>query len=180
MQPIHHHYSPIWLLRAFNVLISSSGLYLTIIPLVAGMFGAESSARITSLEQVRLLLYVFILALPIGILAGNFVTEVVSDAEGLRVRFLWKYLVVRWDEIIEIKPMFTWMPFKARGQWVVRTRSLTPFHRLYGLLYGQTFSPSFVFMKSISQSEELTRRIDAAVRANRKRPQPEPAANISP
>jgi hypothetical protein len=180
VHPIHHHYSPLWLMRAFNLLMSSSGLYLTIIPMVAGVFGVESNARITSLEQVKFLLYMFVLSLPIGILAGNFFTEVVSDAEGLRIKFLWKDLVVRWEDVIEVKPMFSWMPLKTRGPWVVRTHALTPFHRLYGLIYGLTFSPSFVYGHGISHADELTRRMKAAEKANRKRPQTEPTANISP
>ncbi len=179
MYPLHHHYSPLWLLRAFNALMNLSGLLLPMALLAASLVGSERNARITSLEQVLPLLVLLTFGLTAGIVTGNFFTEIVSDADGLRIRFLWKYLVVRWDEVVEVKPMFYLVPLRS-GSWVVRTRALTPFHRLYGLLYGFTLSPSFVYLKGMSNADELSRRIRAAVKANNKRPHSEPNADMSP
>ena len=44
------------------------------------------------------------------------------------LNFLWKHLFVPYEEIVALKPLFN-IPFLKKHR-VIRTRSLTPFHRL--------------------------------------------------
>ena len=84
----------------------------------------------------------------------------VTDDE-LLIEFLWKDLVVSWDKIIEIKP--------AHGFWrnsqnpkpiyVVLTDALTPFHRLFGLIYGLSVKPAFIIYPTISEHRCLVETI---------------------
>ena len=81
--------------------------------------------------------------------------------DGLLIEFLWKDLLVDWDKVIEIKPLFGFFR-KSRNQkhiLVVLTNALTPFHRLLGLLYGLSLKPAFIIYPSISEYELLVESI---------------------
>lgn len=77
-----------------------------------------------------------------------------SDDDGLFVYFSFFRFRLNWDDILDVKPIFTnnlAFPFDS---FVVRTKALTPFHRLYGL-YVFSFQPSFVVHSLISGFPKL-------------------------
>ena len=92
------------------------------------------------------------------ILTANYFCEITADKNGLWVAFMWKKIHIRWQNIVEIKP--TIFNIGSRTQsWIVLTNGLTPFHRLYGLMYGLSPLPGFVFGLPIDNSDELLKLI---------------------
>lgn len=96
---------------------------------------------------------------------SNFWPEIASDEEGLLVRFSFWRLRVRWEDVIEVKPRFgtiLWKRFMGSlagpDGYVVKTRTLTPFHRLYGLIV-LSFSSSFFLQSDINDFQELLKEI---------------------
>jgi hypothetical protein len=100
------------------------------------------------------------------LIVGNFCVNIMSDEMGLHINFLWKHLVVSWEEIIDTRPIFN-IPF-LRNISVIRTSSLTPFHRLLGLLYSFSIAPSIIYIKGMSNYDELNRRIGIHLQKNKK------------
>jgi len=83
-------------------------------------------------------------------------TDIEVEEGGLRIKFMFKSFFIYWNDIDEFKPG------KTLGLWnLKRTRilvtknALTPFHRLYGLMYGNTNKPSLLINTNISNYEEL-------------------------
>ncbi|MFT3891971.1 MAG: hypothetical protein QM730_10085 [Anaerolineales bacterium] len=81
--------------------------------------------------------------------------------EGLLIEFLGKDLFVPWDKVKEIKPPFGFFRSHRNPKkiYVVLTDALTPFHRLFGLLYGLSVKPAFIIFPSISEYDLLIRTI---------------------
>jgi len=168
MQTIRHSYSPAWFMRSYTTLFNISGfvnpplffLYLLI------TIGA-STHPITLVNIVIFFLLAILLGL-VSILAGNLMTEIVSDEVGLHVNFLWKHLFVPYKDIIEVKS-YSSSPFsKRKNIKVIRTRSLTPLHRLYDLFFSFSLYPSIVYNEHISDYDELTQRIEKSLQENKK------------
>jgi len=93
------------------------------------------------------------------VLTANFYPEISADKNGLCVSFLWYRLPVTWQDIIGIRPSFFNLPNRPT-MWVVGTRALTPFHRLYGLLYAFIFHSSFIISIGIENHEDLIQKIE--------------------
>ena len=87
---------------------------------------------------------------------ANMNVDIEVEDLGLRIKFLFKSLFLSWNEIDEFKPGKTLglIPLK-RVRVLVTNSALTPFHRLYGLMYGGTNKPSLVVVTNISDHEEL-------------------------
>ena len=92
------------------------------------------------------------------ILTANFFCDVAADDEGLWVSFLWKKQRVYWRDIAQVKPIWITLG-PSRKSRIVLTNSLTPFHRLYGLIYGFTWKPSFIIDTTVINQAELIRLI---------------------
>jgi hypothetical protein len=118
--------------------------------------GASTSAWLIAL------FYAIFLGVVLMITA-NYFCDVAIDDTGVSVTFLWKVLHVDWQDIVTIKPV----KFTGRSHsWVVITKSLTPFHRLLGLSYAFSWSPSFIISPSLRDGEDLVKIIEE--RANGK------------
>jgi hypothetical protein len=165
MQPIHHKYPSFT--EFFTIAFNIFGFLFPLFTFFYPLFEAIAHHAPITFEGIAVFLFLAIFAGVCIFLAGNFYSEIVSDRDGLHINFLWKHLVVPWEDIIDIKPMFN-IPF-LKGHWVIKTRSLTFFHRLYGLLYGFSPYPSVVFSKGISNYEELSRRIRTKLRKKQKK-----------
>ena len=88
--------------------------------------------------------------------------------EGLLIEFLWKDLLISWDKVIEIKPPFGFLR-SFRNQkyiYVVLTDALTPFHRLFGLIYGLSVKPAFIIYPTINEYQSLVETIKKHARKN--------------
>ncbi|MBI5950522.1 MAG: hypothetical protein HY865_02595 [Chloroflexi bacterium] len=115
------------------------------------------------LELVSLLIFS-----PICILvAAYFYTDLEVDEDGMLVEFLWKKLRIPWNKVLQMKPLFG-MKVKKQGIYVVMVDGLTPFHRLYGLIYGFSWKPAFVLWLNVGNFEVLKADIEKHVRRNHK------------
>jgi hypothetical protein len=88
--------------------------------------------------------------------------------EGLLIEFLWKDLIVYWDKIMEIKPAYGfWKSSKNQKHiLVVLTDTLTPFHHLFGLIYGLSVKPGFIIYPTISEYQSLVETIKKHTKKN--------------
>ena len=166
MLPLRHTFPPAWLWRGYTLLCEWLGVGLPVLIVVGPVLAAVLAGRPVTVIGIVNLLLLAALAFVCFTLAAYFFTELTSDQAGLHVRFLWRRLVVPWDQIIDVRPLFN-LPF-ARGFEVIRTRTLTPFHRVYGLLYGFTTAPSLLISPGMSHGAELTQRLSAYVEKNRR------------
>lgn len=91
----------------------------------------------------------------VSILVANSYPAIDADEDGLFVHFCFFRLRVKWDDIVEVKNSFgNYLGFFPFDSFVVRTRALTLFHRLYG---SSLFSlqPSFLVHSHISGFPKL-------------------------
>jgi len=88
--------------------------------------------------------------------------------DGLLVEFLWEDLMIPWNKVIEIKPAFGFLRTSRTQKhiWVVLTDALTPFHRLFGLLYGLSVKPAFIIYPTISEYQSLVETIKEHTKKN--------------
>ena len=86
------------------------------------------------------------------------------DGEGLEIEFLWRKVRVRWLDIIEIKAVWGSLGQEKNRPLIVLVNGLTPFHRIFGVLYGLSIKPGFVIFPSISDFRELKETIQHHVR----------------
>ncbi|MBL8050886.1 MAG: hypothetical protein JNM46_06660 [Anaerolineales bacterium] len=82
--------------------------------------------------------------------------DVEIKTEGLLVHFIFKSLLIEWEDISLIKPaQFFGIGSKSWGSIVVVKKGLTQFHRIYGIVYALTQNPAFLIVSSIRDYEEL-------------------------
>lgn len=102
------------------------------------------------------------------ILAYFFCQNITVTDDGLLVEFLWKDLMVSWDKIIEIKPAYGFLKSRQNTKriYIVLTNALTPFHRLFGLIYGLSVKPAFIIFPTISEYQSLVETIKMHTKGN--------------
>jgi len=167
MKSITHQY-PFQRFSSFSFgLVNILGFFIPIaIPLYLFYLSTNNQNSFT-LGEVIVYCVIGIFAGITSLFAGNYRPIIISDAVGLHTTFLWKDLDVNWNDVKDIKPLFNIPWFKKR--LVIKTNSLTPFHRLYGILYSFSLSPSIIMERGISDQDELIRRIKSSIRKNRKK-----------
>jgi hypothetical protein len=103
-------------------------------------------------------------------------TDIEVEEDGIRVKFMFKSFFVNWKVVDEFKPGKTLglLPLK-RVRVLVTKNALTPFHRLYGLMYGSTTKPSLLIGTNISNHEELFKIIKNNRKKNTYKGQPTPS-----
>lgn len=106
------------------------------------------------LEIVVITLFSFVFEPIIFFITANYLPDIWAYEEGLYISFIWKRLLVRWEDIIDFKPTYYNLP-SNKVHWVVITHSLTPFHRLYGFFYALSPYPCFIIHTSIKGRREL-------------------------
>ena len=167
MIPIKHqyHFPKLMLLYTnfFNVLGIICLLFSILFPLVAIIVNHET----LDLGSLFGVICNGILYSMIFLITGNFFTEVTSDAEGLHLIFLWRKIDVPWEDVKAIKPVFN-IKLLRKNISVVRTRSLTIFHLLYGLLYSFNLSPSIIIYRGMKEYDELVKRMEYHIRKNQR------------
>ena len=94
--------------------------------------------------------------------------NIIITDEGLLVEFLGKDLFVPWDKITEIKPSYGFWKNSRNPKpiYVVLTEALTPFHRLFGLLYRLSVKPAFIIYPTISEYQSLVETIKRHTKKN--------------
>ncbi len=100
------------------------------------------------------------------LVAAYFYQDVSVDDDGLLIGFLWKKLRVKWSDVVEVKPIwiYRFAPEEIRPV-VVILKGLTPFHRVFGVLYALSLQPAFVITPSISGFQILKDNIRKHINA---------------
>jgi hypothetical protein len=160
-QSINHHYPFARFMMLMNGVLNITGLFILIYIsyiLLKAMIGQEQPISFVDVFQtMNIWLFVSVCLF----LRANYPPEIISDQEGIHIIFLFIPLLVRWEEVQGFKPLFN-LPF-VKNEWVIRTSSLTPFHRLFGLIYSFSFSPSILVSRQISDFDELEKRIRSSL-----------------
>jgi hypothetical protein len=154
----------------FNILAFVYPPYLAIRTLSRAM---ASGAQIHPLAVVMIVLLAASLCLVL-LLTANFFPEVHASHSAIQVRFLWHTLTVRPAELTALKPVPT-LPGMKPSSWVVATTALTPFHRLYGFVYGFWSHPSFMIYGLISERDDLLRTMEDWLHRRAEQVTPPPA-----
>jgi hypothetical protein len=79
-----------------------------------------------------------------------------TSSQGIEVRLFWFWWrSVPWDDVVEVSP------WRAAGRrlLVVVVNRLTWFHRVYGIVYGESVRPAFLISEGIAHCDELLRTI---------------------
>ncbi len=125
---------------------------MTKIPTNAPDIGLLENPKIT---LVCLVTYFTIIAWSFGLAFINFLPTIWVRDEGLVISaFLFFRILICWEDIVDIGAGRV-----SAGYVLVRTRRITPLHRLYGWLYSHTFYPSFLIGKGINNRDNLIREI---------------------
>ena len=87
-------------------------------------------------------------------------TDIEVEDGGLRIKFLFKKLFIKWNDIDEFRlgRVFGVHMIK-KASIVVTKNALTPLHRLYGLMYGNTRRPTLLIWSYIGNYDELVATI---------------------
>ncbi len=97
--------------------------------------------------------------------AHYFWQDIWVDEEGLQIEFLWRKIRVRWVDLIETKAVLgSWLAPEKNRPLIVLVNGLTPFHRIFGVLYGLSIKPGFVIYPSISDFQILKETIQLHAR----------------
>jgi hypothetical protein len=120
----------------------------------------ESSPEIRLLEDpkvtlVCLIIYILIISWGFGLTLINILPTIWVGNEGVVISvFFFFRILIQWKNIIDINTGRI-----PSGYTLVRTRKITPFHRVYGWFYSRTFYPSFLIGKGITGRENLISEI---------------------
>jgi len=165
MDMINHKYRPTFFWAFFRFLFNFSAfisLALFLMYVIVMIIDPEITFSLS--KAIGTFLYFLLFIIVFGI-TGNYLSDIDSDDVGLHVHYLWMKLTVHWDEITDYKPAYNWKILKQI--MVVRTKSLTPFHRLYGLLYSFSIAPCLIIHRGISHYPSLEQRIIQNLKKNR-------------
>ncbi len=95
-------------------------------------------------------------------------TDIVAQEDGLQIKFIFKTLFISWEDIAEFRPAKVFGFRMIKNASIVVTRSaLTPFHRLYGLMYGKTNQPSLLIWPYLGNYENLVTIIKENLKRSR-------------
>jgi hypothetical protein len=132
--------------------INSSGLYF-----ILGAFYVGFSSWFTSIKGNLISFSLFFVWGLLFIFFGNMFPEIITDERGLLVRFLFWRFRVDWKNVIAINKVSLFNITRS-SRYVVKTKSLSPLHRFYGL-YALSFTPSFLIGSDIQDFSVLIERI---------------------
>lgn len=100
---------------------------------------------------VCIIVWWFVVGWAVGLTLLNSYPTIWVENEGLVVStFPFGRVSVSWVDVVDVG--FGHVPF---GGILVRTRRLTPIHRIFGWLYSRSLLPSFVIRREMDQRERL-------------------------
>ncbi|MGB8982234.1 MAG: hypothetical protein WCC12_10180 [Anaerolineales bacterium] len=167
MDNTYHAYGGLNVLGRFLMLLLSGVMIGMGLVFLAGLIQALFSNSISSVSGPFWNFIGYAIWSPfVFIFMAYLFSDITANDEGLQTRFLFKNLVVRWEDIAEVKLS---RPFGLRvgkrASVLTARNGLTFFHRIYGLVYGQTSQPALVIWSHVSGYDVLTKKISK----NRKR-----------
>lgn len=94
------------------------------------------------------------------ILISYLMSDIKTNENGIQTRFVFKNLDISWKDITEVKlsKPFGLRVGKKANVLIVRN-GLTWFHRIYGILYGQTIQPALLIWSNISEYDTLVKKV---------------------
>ena len=138
------------------------------------LFLVNSIISITQGESISILnsIISFLVSsvfLPLVFLYADFLeVDIHVDENGLNLKSPLKTFHVQWDDVIEIRrASLLGIPMFNKPNIVITKSNLTPFHYLYGIIYGRIAKPSFYFSSFVSDSENLRQTIMDGIKKNR-------------
>lgn len=126
---------------------------------------SQTAQQVSAFVWLAALLYALVLGIVL-LVTANYFCEISLDEAGVNVTFLWYILHVDWHDIVDIKSKRF---FGRSHSWVVLTNMLTPFHRLYGVIYGFSRLPSFIISPSLRDGEKLASIIEERIKGERRK-----------
>ena len=168
MEPITCRYP--WYVRYMRLFMYGLGIIFPLFWMAYFIIRILSAFSSTTFEEIAWIVVMVVISALFPILTANLFPDIEADKENIYIHFLWYRLPVKWQDIIGIKPSWANIP-RHPTTWVVSTRTLTPFHRFYGLLYAFTVQPSFIIRYEITDRDKLIRLIrgHCQVRMSKKR-----------
>jgi hypothetical protein len=140
-----------------KLFFKSIGILVTVLLLVlvaVSLFRPSHNIYINYLGVIFAILFM----LAWTFVGASFWPDVVADSKGLLVEFGWSMIRVPWERIVDIQMVkLTFVPGKF---WLVRTKALTPLHRLYSLAYASSFLPGFLIHAKLENHSALIRMIN--------------------
>jgi hypothetical protein len=126
----------------------------TIFSIIVGWSSAPNNKTLLQDDpRITLLCFMTVFLVITGTLCSTLINQLptiwTSEVGLLISAYLFFRIRIPWSSIIDIG---TGKP--PRGYLLVRTRRITPFHRIYGWLYSRTFYPSFL-IGSITDRDNL-------------------------
>lgn len=88
-------------------------------------------------------------------LMANLKPDICLDSNQLYIRFFFTQKSARLEDIVAVKRVV--IPSRTQSFVILFQKGLTPFHRLYGWIYGYSFCPGIYVGGSISDKDELER-----------------------
>ena len=144
------------------------GLFLTVGLIISLIEGDEfdSSSIMTILGNI---LGIAIWAPIFYLFFAYLMTDINVDNDGMYIPFLWKNYLIKWDEIIEVKPLKPFGLFTNKRSNVVFVKTkLTFFHHLYGILYGGKNQSAILIYRTISDYDLLIKSVSTQARKNQR------------
>jgi hypothetical protein len=92
-------------------------------------------------------------------IASSF-SEIRIDSDAIYLEFLWLWLKIPWSDVISIKATKSqYIPRRGIPQHIIRVKTLTSFHHLYGLMYLTTSTPCFLINGYLNDYSQVVREI---------------------
>lgn len=153
-----------FLRRLIAVILLLGGLPIFILTFIGGTIGLFTSLQ----KSDPLFFLLFGLFGIIGFVIiglGNLYLfpNVTISREGMQIPFLFHKIFIAWPDVIGVESIW----FSRKSVQIVKCREITPFHRLYGLVYtGSLTYPSFLISPQIEDFHKLMREIKSRFEQN--------------
>jgi uncharacterized protein with PQ loop repeat len=85
----------------------------------------------------------------------NFYPEVVTDEQGIRISFMFSWVRILWQDVIDIGA-----GHPPAGTTLVRARKITPAHILYGWIFAYSSFPAFLIGRTVNDRDDLIKQIN--------------------
>lgn len=89
------------------------------------------------------------------VVVSHLYSTIYVDKEYLYVNFFFKRKCARLEDIVKVKSAVT--PARRQSFVVLFKKGLTPFHRVYGWIFGSSFYPGVYVADSIDDRDDLER-----------------------
>lgn len=136
------------------------GVIGSIVLLISGLFFVFTAFYVQAVREKQFILFLTLFSTAYAIISivgfilmSNLTPDICIDEEYLYVSFFFMQKRARLDDIVKIKRVL--VPARKQSFVILFREGLTPFHRLYGWVYGRSFYPGIYVRGSISDKDEL-------------------------